>query len=82
VQNDSLRKYLVATGSDGYQVVVALSEIDPQLGNQPDLIAFAFNGGSLGQDGLTRLVAPGDIFGGRYVSNLATLEVLDSNTSP
>ncbi len=82
VQNDSLRKYLVATGSDGYQVVVALSEIDPQLGNQPDLIAVAFNGGSLGQDGLTRLVVPGDTFGGRYVSNLVSLEVLDSDTNP
>jgi len=82
VQNDSLRKYVVATGSDGYQVVVALSEIDPQFGNQPDVIAFAFNGGSLGQDGLTRLVVPGDTFGGRYVSNLVSLEVLDSDTSP
>jgi len=82
VQNDSLRKYLVATGSDGYQVVVALSEIDPQFGNQPDVIAVAFNGGSLGQDGLIRLVVPGDIFGGRYVSNLVSLEVLDSDTSP
>jgi hypothetical protein len=82
VKNDFLRKYVVATGSDGYQVVVALSEIDPQLGNQPDVIAVAFNGGSLGQDGLTRLVIPGDIFGGRYVSNLVSLEVLDSDTSP
>ena len=82
VQNDSLRKFVVATGSDGYQVVVALSEIDPQFGNQPDLIAVAFNGGSLGQDGLTRLVVPGDTFGGRYVSNLVSLEVLDADTSP
>ena len=82
VQNDSLRKYIVATGSDGYKVVVVLSEIDPQFGNQPDLIAVAFNGGSLGQNGLTRLVVPGDTFGGRYVSNLVSLEVFDSDTSP
>ena len=82
VQHASLRKFLVATGSDGYQVVVALSEIDPQLGNQPDLLAFAFDGGSLGQNGLIRLVVPGDTFGGRYVSNLVTLEVLDADTSP
>jgi hypothetical protein len=37
--------------------------------------------GSLGQGGLTRLVVPGDICGGRYVSNLVSLEVLDSETS-
>jgi Oxidoreductase molybdopterin binding domain len=81
-QNASLRKYVVATGSDGYQAVVALSEIDPQFGNQPVLIAVAFNGGSLDQNGLTRLVVPGDIFGGRYVSNLVSLEVFDADTSP
>jgi len=37
--------------------------------------------GSLSQDSLTRLVIPGDIFGGRYLSNLVSLEVLDSDTS-
>jgi hypothetical protein len=36
VQHDLLCQYGVATGSDGYQVVVALCELDPQLGNQPD----------------------------------------------
>src|SRR5262249_60722979 len=82
VQNDSLHKYIVATGSDGYKVVVALSEIDPQFGNQPDLIAVAFNGGSLGQDGLARLMVPGGIFGGRYVFNLWSLEVVGFNTRP
>jgi hypothetical protein len=82
VRNDFLRKYVVAMGSDGTKAVVALGEIDPQFGNQPDLSAVAFNGGSLDQNGLTRLVVPGDIFGGRYVSNLVSLEVLDADTSP
>jgi hypothetical protein len=56
-------------------------ESHPQLGNRPDVIAVAFNGGSLGQNGLTRLGVPGDIFGGCYVSNLVSLEGLDADTS-
>ena len=82
MKNDFLRQYVVVMGSDGTRAVMAVGEIDPQFGNQPDVIAVAFNGGSLGQDGITRLVVPGDIFGGRYVSNLVSLEVLDSDTSP
>lgn len=78
VKNDILGKYLVATGSDGYKAVISLGEINPQFGGQPDLIAYSFNGAGLGSDGFARLVVPGDTFGGRYVSNLVSLEVLDA----
>ena len=78
VKNDILGKYLVATGSDGYKAVISLGEINPQFGGQQDLIAYSFNGQGLGADGFARLVVPGDIFGGRYVSNLVSLEVLDA----
>jgi DMSO/TMAO reductase YedYZ molybdopterin-dependent catalytic subunit len=78
VKNDILGKYLVATGSDGYKAVISLGEINPQFGGQPDLIAYSFNGQGLGTDGFARLVVPGDTFGGRYVSNLVSPEVLDA----
>jgi hypothetical protein len=77
-KNDILSKYVTATGSDGYQAVFSLGEIDPMFGNQPVLIAYADTAGQLGptgSDGLARVVVPGDIAGGRYVSDLVSLKV-------
>src|SRR6202161_1800797 len=50
-KNDILSKYVIATGSDGYQAVFSLGEIDPMFGNQPVLIAYADTGGQLGPNG-------------------------------
>ncbi len=58
----------------------SLGEIDPAFGNQPDLVAYADTGGQLGPGGSAgamRLVVPGDRAGGRYVSNLVDLRVID-----
>ena len=80
VKNDLLRFGVVATGSDGYRAIISLGEIDPAFGNQPDLVAYADTGGQLGPggaDGATRLVLPNDHAGGRYVSNLVSLQVVD-----
>ncbi|MBV8616303.1 MAG: hypothetical protein JOY66_21390, partial [Acetobacteraceae bacterium] len=80
VKNDLLRFGVVATGSDGYRAVISLGEIDPAFGNQPDIVAYADTGSQLGPggaDGATRLVLPNDHAGGRYVSNLVSLQVVD-----
>jgi DMSO/TMAO reductase YedYZ molybdopterin-dependent catalytic subunit len=79
IKNDILNYYLLATGSDGYEAVLSLGELDPMFGGTgaPDLIAYGVDGGLLGADGFARVVAPGDDFGGRYVSNLVSLEVID-----
>jgi hypothetical protein len=80
VKNDLLRYGVVATGSDGYRAVISLGEIDPAFGNQPDIVAYADSQGQLGPngaDGLTRVVLPNDHAGGRYVSNLVNLQVID-----
>lgn len=77
-KNDILSKYVVATGSDGYKAVFSLGEIDPAFGNQSVLVAYADTAGQLGPDGadgLARMVVPGDIAGGRYVSDLVSLQV-------
>jgi DMSO/TMAO reductase YedYZ molybdopterin-dependent catalytic subunit len=81
IKNDVLRQYVVAVGSDGYEAVFSLGEIDPMFGNQPDLVAYADTGGQLGPggpDGFARMVVPGDLAGGRYVSNLVALAVFDA----
>jgi hypothetical protein len=82
VNNDALRYYVTATGSDGYRAVFSLGEINPLFGNQPDLVAYAEESGGttqpLGADGFARTTAPGDLKGGRYVSNLVSLDVRHS----
>ena len=75
VKNDVLDKFVVATGSDGYQALISMGEIDPAFGNQPDLVAYQANGELLASNGFARLVVPGDAKAGRYVSNLINLQV-------
>jgi hypothetical protein len=82
IKNDVLRQYVVAVGSDGYEAIFSLGEIDPMFGNQMDLVAYADTGGQLGaggSDGFARMVVPGDMAGGRYVSNLVELAVFDAS---
>jgi DMSO/TMAO reductase YedYZ molybdopterin-dependent catalytic subunit len=82
IKNDVLRQYVVAVGSDGYEAVFSLGEIDPAFGDQPDLVAYADTGGQLGPDGVdgfARMVVPGDIAGGRYISNLVSLSVFTAS---
>jgi PEP-CTERM motif len=73
-----LRDLVSVTGSDGYEVVLSLAEIDPIFGNDPVLVAYSDTAGQLaGGAGFARLVVPFDIAGGRYVSNIADLSVFD-----
>ena len=84
IKNDVLGQYVVGTGSDGYQAVFSMGEIDPAFGNQPDLVAYSDTGGQLsasGSNGFARMVVPGDVAGGRYVSNLVSLQVYDTHST-
>jgi hypothetical protein len=85
IKNDSLNRVVLATGSDGYRVVYALGEIDPSFGRRPALAAITETVGAttapLGADGFARTTAPGDARGGRYVSNLASLDVLTASST-
>ena len=79
IKNDILRKMVIAAGSDGYRVAFGLGELDPKFGNAPVLVAYDDTGGAIaGGAGFARLVAPEDVAGGRYVSNLVSLTVVDS----
>ncbi len=74
-KNDTLSLYIVATGSDGYQAIIAYGDIDPNFGNQPILVAYEQDGKTLTDTTAIRLVVPGDVHGGRYVSGLVSLEI-------
>jgi hypothetical protein len=76
-KNDILRKYVVVRGSDCYEAIVALGEIQPNFGGEQVMVAFATgDGAELGPtEGMARLIVPGDKAGGRYVSNIVRIEV-------
>jgi hypothetical protein len=78
-KNPSLAMYAVATGSDGYQALVSLGEMNPDFGNNGAIIAYAVNGQPLDTSGATRLVIPGEVKQGRSVSNLISVEVFGLN---
>lgn len=82
VKNDVLDKYVVATGSDGYQSLFSMGELDTAFGDQPDLIAYEEDGTPIGADGFARIVVPNDVRAGRWVSNLVNLEVFSAAPVP
>jgi hypothetical protein len=79
---DILTSYALATGSDGYEVLISLGELDPAFGAPSDLVAYSVDGSSLGTSGFARIVAPTDLRGGRYVSNLASVEIAAISEPP
>ena len=78
IKNDKLRFYVAATGSDGYAAIVPWGEIDPDFAGRKVLLAVSEDGRSLAADG-PRLVVPRDRHGGRYVSNVVSIRVGDSD---
>ena len=77
-KGDLLRKYLLITGSDGYQAVLSLAEVLPDYGGEPVLVAYQRDGQPLGADrGMAQLVIPRDKRGGRYVDRIVRIEVRD-----
>jgi hypothetical protein len=64
-------QYVLAEGTDGYQVLFSLAELDPSLGAPLDLIPYADTAGQFPANGVARLVIPSDNHAGRYVSNLS-----------
>jgi hypothetical protein len=66
----------VAEASDGYRVVFALAELDPDFGNAQVLVAENVDGHPLSaNDGPLRLVVPGDKRQARWIRLLTTLTV-------
>src|SRR5262245_41307679 len=78
VKNNLERDFVIATGSDGYQAIISVGEIDPNFGGHaanPIIVAYLANGVPLVGTGDMRLVTPDDNAHGRWVSNLINLEL-------
>jgi hypothetical protein len=70
-----LSGYVIASGTDGYEVLYSLAELDPNFGAPLDLVPYADTQGAFPSDGFARIVIPGDNHQGRYVSNLDSIQV-------
>ena len=78
IKNDILRRYVVVTGSDCYEVIVSLAELLSDFGGDAQIfVAFETGDGNMlpTNEGMARLIVPGDKKGGRYVSNIAKITV-------
>ncbi len=79
VKNDKLSLFIVVTGSDGYQAVIAWGEIDPDFADKPILLAYEQDGAAISNTGgPLRLVVPGDGHGGRYVGGVVNISLRDA----
>jgi hypothetical protein len=69
------RSYLVAEGSDGYQVVYSIGEVTPDVHDGTVLVADSMDGKPLIETGPLQLVATGEKRPARWVRNLVAIHV-------
>jgi hypothetical protein len=76
LRGEALANYIVATGSDGYQAVLALGEVDPTFHPGEVLVADSMDGKPLDSHaGPFKLVVTEDKRPARSVRNLTTIEL-------
>jgi hypothetical protein len=73
------RIYLVAVGSDGYEVVYSLGEICPDVHDATVLVADGEDGKPIADDGPLKMVATGEKRPARWVRNLVAIQVLTAD---
>ena len=72
-----LAGYILASASDGYEVVFSIGELDPDMTSGQYLLADTANGKPMfGENGAFRLVIPTDKRGARSVRLLTKIEVV------
>lgn len=69
-----IRRLAGLAATFGYQALVAWAEFDPDFAGTTMLVALTEDGAPAA-DGRPRLVVPGDLKGGRYVSGLVRLHL-------
>jgi hypothetical protein len=73
LQKEALTSYLIASGSDGYSVILALAEVDPSFHAGQVLVADARDGQPLGKSGPYQLIVSEDKRPARWVHNLDSI---------
>lgn len=76
LRGENLVKYVMIKSADGYEVLFALPEIDPEFTNRVVLLADAVNGEPLPQGmGPYRLVVPDEKRPARWIREIRYIEV-------
>jgi len=70
-----LRLYVVAEGSDLYEVVYSIGEITPEVSSSTVIVADTENGKALAGDGPMKLIATGEKRPARWVRSLVAIKV-------
>jgi hypothetical protein len=73
---EQFKIYLLAVGSDGYEVVYSLGEVAPDVHDGTVLVADSQDGKPIGVDGPLKMVVTGEKRPARWVRNLVTIRVL------
>ena len=79
LRGKALTNYVVATGSDGYSVVLSLAEVDPSFHDGQIVVADARDGQPLTTSGPYQLIVSEDKRPARWVKNLITISVASTH---
>jgi len=75
LRGKALTNYVVATGSDGYSVVLSLAEVDPTFHEGQIVVADSRDGQPLATSGTYQLIVTEDKRPARWVENLVSIAV-------
>jgi hypothetical protein len=75
LHGEAMTSCVIATGSDGYSVVLSLAEVDPSFHEGQVLVADTRDGQPLGENGPFQLIVPDDKRPARWVHNLNSITV-------
>ncbi len=75
LHGEAMTSYVMATGSDGYSVVLSLAEVDPSFHEGQVIVADARDGQPLGKNGPFQLIVSDDKRPARWVHNLETISL-------
>jgi hypothetical protein len=78
LRGKALASYIVASGSDGYSVVLSIAEADPSFHGGEILVADARDGQPLGKSGPFQLSVSEDRRPARWVHNLVSISLQDA----
>jgi DMSO/TMAO reductase YedYZ molybdopterin-dependent catalytic subunit len=76
LRGPELRKYILISAKDGYQVILALAETDPTVQSNQILVADALDGKPLDdKNGPLKLIVPEDLRPARWVRMVTKISV-------
>jgi hypothetical protein len=79
LRGKALASYIVASGLDGYSVVLSIAESDPSFHGGEILVADTRDGQPLGKSGPFQLIVSEDKRPARWVHNLVSLSLQDAH---